>query len=169
MVNKPFSPAGTILWNWMISPTKLNEFRLNFNRVCLRSSGSGNKGIIDWGIPDVDTQDVFTAGQRIWFGAPQGENTPGILAQNTYGLGDTFSWAMGKHNLKFGFQYRKEQNNNNEVSFARPLYTFSRLWNFANDAPIFEQKCAQSADTGNPDAAQRYFRTSYYGGFAQDD
>jgi hypothetical protein len=167
VTNKPFSPAGTLLWNWVISPTKLNEVRLNFSRFAFNEVDS-NKGIVNWGIPDAEIQDVFKSGRRIWFGAPQGENTPGILAQNTYGFGDTFSWALSKHNLKFGFQYRKEQNNNNEVGFARPLYTFSQLWNFANDAPIFEQN-AVNPNTGNPDSAQRYFRTSYYGGFVQDD
>jgi outer membrane receptor protein involved in Fe transport len=167
VTNKPFSPAGTILWNWVISPTKLNEVRLNFSRFAFNEVAS-NKGIVNWGIPDAEIQDVFKSNRRIWFGAPQGENTPGILAQNTYGFGDTFSWALPKHALKFGFQYRKEQNNNNEIGFARPLYTFSQLWNFANDAPIFEQN-AVNPNTGNPDAAQRYFRTSYYGGFVQDD
>jgi outer membrane receptor protein involved in Fe transport len=169
VVNKPFSPAGTVLWNWIVSPTKLNEVRLNFSRFAFNEVDS-NKGIVNWGIPDAEIQDVFNSGnfQRIWFGAPQGENTPGILAQNTYGFGDTFSWALAKHSLKFGFQYRKEQNNNNEVGFARPLFTFSGLWNFANDAPIFEQN-AVNPITGNPDSAQRYFRTSYYGGFVEDD
>jgi outer membrane receptor protein involved in Fe transport len=169
VVNKPFSPAGTVLWNWIVSPTKLNEARLNFSRFAFNEVVS-NRGIVNWGIPDAEIQDVFKSSnfQRIWFGAPQGENTPGILAQNTYGFGDTFSWSRAKHSLKFGFQYRKEQNNNNEVGFARPLYTFSQLWNFANDAPIFEQN-AVNPITGNPDSAQRYFRTSYYGGFVEDD
>jgi Carboxypeptidase regulatory-like domain/TonB dependent receptor len=167
VINKPFSPAGTILWNWVVSPTKLNEVRVNFSRFGFNEVQS-TKGIVNWGIPDAEIQDVFKSGRRIWFGAPQGENTPGILAQNTYGFGDTFSWALSKHSLRFGFQYRKEQNNNNEVGFARPLYTFSQLWNFANDAPIFEQN-AVNPNTGDPDAAQRYFRTSYYGGFVQDD
>jgi outer membrane receptor protein involved in Fe transport len=167
VINKPFSPAGTILWNWVVSPTKLNEVRLNFSRFAFNEVES-TKGIVNWGIPDAEIQDVLKSGRRIWFGAPQGENTPGILAQNTYGFGDTFSWALSKHSLKFGFQYRKEQNNNNEVGFARPLFTFSNPWNFANDAPIFEQN-AVNPNTGNPDSAQRYFRTSYYGGFVQDD
>jgi outer membrane receptor protein involved in Fe transport len=167
VISKPFSPAGTILWNWAISGTRLNELRLNFSRFAF-DEVSSTKGIVNWGIPDVEIQDVLANGRRIWFGAPQGENTPGLIAQNTYGFGDIFSLAHSNHSLKFGFQYRKEQNNNNEVGFARPLYTFSNPWNFANDAPIFEQN-AVNPNTGNPDPAQRHFRTSYYGGFVQDD
>ncbi len=167
VINKPFSPAGTILWNWAISPTRLNEVRLNFSRFAFDEISS-TKGTVDWGIPDVEIQDLLKNGRRIWFGAPQGENTPGLIAQNTYGLGDIFSMAHSNHSLKFGFQYRKEQNNNNEIGFARPLFTFSHLWNFVNDAPIFEQN-AVNPQTGNPDPAQRHFRTSYYGGFVEDD
>jgi outer membrane receptor protein involved in Fe transport len=167
VISKPFSPAGTILWNWTLSATMLNEVRLNFSRFAFNEVSS-TRGKVDWGIPDVEIQDVLANNRRIWFGAPQGENTPGVIAQNTYGFGDIFSLAHANHSLKFGFQYRKEQNNNNELGFARPLYTFSQPWNFANDAPIFEQN-AVNPNTGNPDPAQRYFRTSYYGGFAQDD
>jgi len=167
VINKPFSPAGTVLWNWIISPTTLNEVRLNFSRFAF-DEVSSNHGTVNWGIPDVEIQDILKNGRRIWFGAPQGENTPGLIAQNTYGFGDILSKTFSKHNLKFGFQYRKEQSNNNELGFARPLFTFSHLWNFANDAPIFEQN-AVDPRSGNPDGALRHFRTSYYGGFAQDD
>ena len=167
VISKPFSPAGTIMWNWIVSPTKLNEVRLNFSRFAF-DEVSSTRGKVNWGIPDAEIQDFLTNGRRIWFGAPQGENTPGLIAQNTYGFGDIFSAALSRHSWKFGFQYRKEQNNNNEIGFARPLFTFSHLWNFGNDAPIFEQN-AVNPNTGNPDPAQRYFHTSYYGGFAQDD
>jgi outer membrane receptor protein involved in Fe transport len=167
VTNEPFSPAGTALWNWMVSPTMLNEVRLNFSRFAFNEVSS-NQGTVNWAIPDVEIQDVLKNGNRFWFGAPQGENTPGLIAQNTYGLSDTVSKTLSKQTLKFGISIRKEQNNNSEIGFARPLFTFSHLWNFANDAPIFEQNAVNPV-TGNPDAALRHFRTSYYGGFVQDD
>jgi len=82
VINKPFSPAGTILWNWVVSPTMLNQARLNFSRFGFNEVSS-TRGKVNWGIPDVEIQDFLADGRRIWFGAPQGENTPGILAQNT--------------------------------------------------------------------------------------
>jgi len=167
VINQPFSPASTILWNWIVSPTMLNEARFNFSRFAF-DEVSSNQATANWGIPDVEIQDILKNGRRIWFGPPQGENTPGLIAQNTFGFGDIVSKALSKQALKFGFQFRKEQNNNNELGFARPLFTFSHLWNFANDAPIFEQN-AVDPRTGNPDGALRHFRTSYYGLFAQDD
>ena len=166
VISKPFSPAATLLWNWVVSPTVLNEARVNFSRFS--DDELSTNSLANFGIPDAEIQDILKNGRRIWFGIPQGENTPALLFQNTYGFGDNLSKTLSKHGLKVGFQYRKEQNNNNEIGFARPLYTFSRLWNFANDAPIFEQNAADPR-TGAPDPAQRHFRTSYYGGFAQDD
>jgi outer membrane receptor protein involved in Fe transport len=167
VINKPFSPATTVLWNWMISQTMLNEARFNFSRFGF-DEVSSNKGAVNWGIPDVEIQDILKNGRRFWFGVPQGENTPGLIAQNTFGFGDFVSKSLSTQTLKFGFQYRKEQNNNSELGFARPLYTFSHLWNFANDAPIFEQN-AVDPRTGGSDPALRHFRTSYAGFFVQDD
>jgi carboxypeptidase family protein/TonB-dependent receptor-like protein len=166
VVNKPFSPAGTLLWNWILSPTTLNEVRVNFSHFGFNEVSSNPSA--NFGIPDVEIQDLLKNGRRIWFGVPQGANTPGLISQNTYGFGDNLTRTFSRHNLKFGFEYRKEQNNNNQVGFARPLFTISRLWNFVNDAPIFEQNEVDPVN-GNPNVSFRHFRTSYYGGFAQDD
>ena len=70
--------------------------------------------------------------------------------------------------MKFGGEVRKEQDNDNELGGARPLYTFTGLFNFANDAVNFEQINANPI-TGAPADAQRYFRTSTYALFMQDD
>jgi hypothetical protein len=166
VVNKPFSPAGTLLWNWIVSPTMLNEVRANFSHFGYNEINSNPNA--NYGIPDVEIQDLLKNGNRIWFGVPQGANTPGLLSQNTYGLGDSLTKTISKHNLKFGFEYRDEQNNANQVGFARPLFTISRLWNFVNDAPIFEQDEVNPVN-GNPDVSFRHFRTGNYGGYAQDD
>lgn len=166
VVNKPLSPAGTLLWNWIVSPSSLNEVRVNFSHFGFNEVNSNPNA--NYGIPDVEVQDLLKNGRRIWFGVPQGANTPGLISQNTYGFGDNFTKTFSKHNLKFGFDYRKEQNNNNQVGFARPLFTISHLWNFVNDAPIFEQNEVNPVN-GNPNVSFRHFRTSYYGGFGQDD
>lgn len=166
VINKPFTPAGTLLWNWIVSPTSLNEVRLNFSHFGFNEINSNPNA--NYGIPDVEIQDLLKNGRRVWFGVPQGSNTPGLISQNTYGFGDNFTKTFSKHNLKFGFDLRKEQNNNNQVGFARPLYTISHLWNFVNDAPIFEQDEVNPVN-GNPNISFRHFRTNYYGGFGQDD
>ena len=70
--------------------------------------------------------------------------------------------------MKFGGVYRKEQDNSDASGGSRPLYSFSGLFNLANDTPIFEEVNADPR-TGLPADAQRYFSTNYYAGFVQDD
>ncbi|MFL6440103.1 MAG: TonB-dependent receptor domain-containing protein [Terriglobales bacterium] len=166
VINKPFSPAGTVLWNWVVSPTSLNEVRVNFSHFGFNEINTNPSA--NYGIPDDEIEGLFKNGRRLWFGVPQGSNTPGLISQNTYGVGDNFSKTFSKHNLKFGFDYRKEQNNNNQVGFARPLFSTVRLWNFVNDAPIFEQNEINPVN-GAASASFRHFRTNYVGGFGQDD
>jgi hypothetical protein len=105
---------------------------------------------------------------RIRFGAPQSETQPSKLAQNQYELRDNLSKVMGNHALKFGAEFRWEQDNSNLVGGARPLYSFQGLFNLANDTPVFEQINANPG-TGAPADAQRYFRTHTYALFAQDE
>ena len=90
------------------------------------------------------------------------------MAQNTYDLRDTVTWVFGRHALKFGGDYIKEQNNNDESGQSRPQYQFRGLLNFANDACCFFQQIAVNPTTGGPANGLRHFRTADYAAFAQD-
>jgi hypothetical protein len=162
---RPFNSSGTFLYNHIFSPTLLNEARLNATRFSIdQVKDAGN---VNFGLPRVEIEGL-PIGDRIRFGVSQGEGTPGLFAQNIYEFSDTLSKIAGAHALKFGVVVRKEQDNSDLSGGSRPLYSFSGLFNLANDTPIFE---AINADprTGDPADAQRYFRTPYYAGFAQDD
>ena len=135
----PHNYVATLGWDRVISATMLNEFRLNFTRydfdqtqpvgapisvfrrsscltsICVRPSFGSNNNLI---------------------GIAQSSTTPGALAQNTYGLAETFSWVRNRHALKFGVEARKEQNNNDQPGEERPLYQFRGLLNLANDAVL---------------------------------
>jgi len=75
---------------------------------------------------------------------------------------------LGNHTFRFGGQYRKEQDNDNLLGGVRPFYSFSGLWNLANNAAVFEQLYA-NAFTGGPANAARYYRDSDDSLFVQDD
>lgn len=161
---KPLNAAGTVLWTRIISPTMLNEARFNVTRFAfdqVESSAETNFGVPRIKIEGLGVNDIF-------IGAPRSDTTPGIFAQNTFEFRDTLSKVFNTHSLKFGGEVRKEQDNNNLVGGARPEFGFFRLWYLANDTPIFE---AINIDprTGSTADIQRYFRTSTYGFFAQDD
>ncbi|MGH9880856.1 MAG: TonB-dependent receptor domain-containing protein, partial [Pyrinomonadaceae bacterium] len=161
---KPLNTSGTILYTRIISSNTLNEARFNATRFSVDQQSDDSN--TNFGIPRVEVEGLPF--DRIRFGAPRSENTPAILAQNIFELSDTLSKVVGNHALKFGVAYRKEQDNSDASGGSRPIYSFSGLFNLANDTPIFEGVNVDPR-TGAPADAQRYFRINYYSGFVQDD
>jgi len=161
---KPLNSAATITWIRTLSATMLNEARANFTRFSFNQVESNAD--VNFGIPRIEVEGLPF--DRIRFGADRSETTPAQFAQNTFEVRDTLTKVISNHGLKFGGEIRWEQDNNSLVGGARPLYSFSGLFNLANDTPIFE---AINTDpvTGLPADAQRYFRTRTYAFFVQDD
>jgi outer membrane receptor protein involved in Fe transport len=161
---KPLNTSGTILYRRVISPTTFNEARLNGTRFAVDQQQDADN--TNFGIPRIEVEGLPFS--RIRYGAPRSENTPGILAQNIFEFSNTLSKVLGNHSLKFGVVLRNEQDNSDTSGGSRPIYSFSGLFNLANDTPIFEGINADPR-TGLPADAQRYFRTKYYAGFVQND
>jgi Carboxypeptidase regulatory-like domain/TonB dependent receptor len=161
---KPFTSAVMLTWIRPFSSTFFNEARFNFTRYDFNTLASN--GNVNWGTPRFEIQGyVF---DRIRFGPDWSETTPAAFAQNIYTYRDILNWTHGRHALKFGGDVAFEQDNNDLAGGARPLYVSDHLWNFANDAPIFEQINA-NPNNGGPGNAQRYFRSKTQGYFVQDD
>ena len=165
VANSPLNSAYTLTYNRVISPTILNEARANFTRFAFNQVTASSA--TNWGIPRIEVEGLPLP-DRIRFGAPWGETTPGIFAENTFEVRDYLSKVAGNHGLRTGIEIRWEQDNNNLVGGARPLYSFTGLFNLANQTPVFEQINADPT-TGLPANAQRYFRTKTYAAFFQDD
>jgi len=161
---KPLNSAATLIWNSVWSPTVLNEARANFTRFAFDQLESSEE--TNFGIPRVEVEGFPF--DRIRFGAPRGETTPAVFAQNTFGASDVLSAIHGAHALRFGTELQWEHNNNNLLGGARPIYSFSGLFNLANDTPVFEAVNADPS-TGLPIDLQRYFRTNDLAVFVQDD
>ena len=164
LFTKPNNSFGTLTWTRILSPTMINEARVNFTRL---KDDQLQASTTNFGIPRIEIQNLRVPG-RIFLGAPQGETSPGIFFENTYEFRDTLRKSTGSHALSFGAEIRKEQNNNNLIGGSRPNFIFDGIWNFVNGTPIAE---AVNVDpkTGGFSNAQRYFRTSAYAFFAQDD
>lgn len=164
---KPFNSSGTLLYTHIFSPTLLNEARFNVSRFHIDQVSDVAAAGTNLGIPRVEVEGLPF--DRIRFGAPQGEGTPGKFAQNTFELSDTVSKTFGNHGFRFGLVIRKEQDNSDlSAGGARPVYSFTGLWNLANDTPVFEGINADPR-TGAPATFHPYFRNNYYAGFVQDD
>jgi hypothetical protein len=169
----PHNYVATVGWDRVITPTMLNEFRLNFTRYDYDQTEP--TGQTNYGIPQIRLFDYDSGAGGPSFGSndnligiTQSGTTPGALAQNTYGLAETLSWSRNKHAFKFGFEDRREQDNDNEPGQERPQYQFRGLLNLANDACCFYEQVGVNP-TGGALNGQRYFRDSDYGLFVQDD
>jgi outer membrane receptor protein involved in Fe transport len=160
----PKNLFGMLTYTRTISNTTINEARFNVTRFSfneLQSAGDTN-----FGLPRIEIETLPF--DRIRWGAPWSETTPGIFAENTMEFRDTLRTVRGNHALAFGGELRKEQDNNDLIGGARPLYTFGGLFNFANGTPLFYQIDADPR-TGGPPDTQRYFRSHTLAFFGQDD
>ncbi|MGH9942491.1 MAG: carboxypeptidase regulatory-like domain-containing protein [Pyrinomonadaceae bacterium] len=164
---EPFNSAATFTYIRTFSPSLLNEARFNFTRFNaneLDALGSG-----DLSIPRLQVQGfgaAFTFGDAPSFGINRG--TPNNRTQNTYEFRDTATLLRGSQAIKIGVEARREQNNNNEISEARPEFVFKSFLDFANDS-VFFQNIAIDPRTGGAANGQRYFRSNTYAAFVQDD
>jgi len=157
-----FSVAA--IYNRNISATKFNQARFNYSGFSYNEAESNP--LSNFGIPRIEVEELPF--DRLRFGAPQGENTPGILSEKSIEFSDTFNWLVGNHALRFGTQLRFDVNDRSLIGGARPIFVFSGLFNLANDTPIFEGINADP-NTGAPANAARKYRTNDYAFFVQDD
>lgn len=156
--------SAALIYNRTISATQFNQARLNYSGFSFNEVESNP--LANFGIPRIEVEGLPF--DRIRFGAPQGENTPGILSEKSIDFSDTFNWVIGNHALKLGTQLRFDFNNTSIVGGARPVFSFVGLFNLANDTPIFEGINADPT-TGAPADAARKYKTNDYAFFVQDD
>lgn len=164
---QPFNSAVALTNIHTFSPTVLNEARFNFTRF--NANELDDLGAENLAIPRLQVQGFgqgFSFGGAPSFGIDRGR--PNNRTQNTYELRDVLTWVRGNQAFKFGGEARREQDNNNLVSGARPEFVFKSLLDFANDS-VFFQNIDIDPRTGGAANGQRYFRSNTYGLFVQDD
>jgi hypothetical protein len=155
----------TFLWNRTFSPTLLNEARFNATRWH-SNEYQANSGAL-WGLPHLQVE--AWPFDRLKFGMPQGDNAPGLFAQNQFEFRDVVSKSHGRHGLKAGFSYDAAQDNTDYMfGDQRPIYVYHSIWELVNGAPIYEGVNADPR-TGNFTDNHKYFRQHDIAWFAQDD
>ena len=165
IISKRFSYALGFIYARTFSSTILNEARFNITRWGFDETQSNPD--VNFGLPRIEIESIMSSGDRIRMGAAWGQNTPGQINERQLEFRDTLTDVIGNHAFKIGGEYRRDLNSNSEVGFARPLFTFKGLWNFANDTPIFEQVVADPS--GKPVNNNAKFHTGDLGLFVQDD
>ena len=113
--NRVQSLAGD--WNHIFNPNLLNDLRAGFIRFRDNTlpidfgSNAGNAA----GIPNANHGGNSSGLTKINIGGYQqlGDSlwVPETIVENVYQLADTLSWTHGKHSLKFGADFRRQQRN----------------------------------------------------------
>lgn len=166
IISEPLNFSTALIYNRNISSTMFNQARINYSGFSYNEVESNPNA--NFGIPRIQVEGPGFDQNRLLFGAPQGENTPGILSEKSIDFSDTFNWILGNHALKIGTQLRFDVNNRSLIGGARPIFSFVGLFNLANDTPIFEGINADPT-TGAPEVAERNYKTNDYAFFVQDD
>ncbi|MDQ6787857.1 MAG: carboxypeptidase-like regulatory domain-containing protein, partial [Acidobacteriota bacterium] len=106
IISKPLNFSTALIYNRNISSTMFNQARINYSGFSFNEVASNPDS--NFGIPRIEVEGLPF--DRIRFGAPQGENTPGILSEKSIDSSDTFNWIIGNHALKIGTQNRFDFN-----------------------------------------------------------
>jgi hypothetical protein len=113
--NRVQSLAGD--WGHIFNPGLLNDLRAGFIRfrdntlpLDFGKSAGNNVGIPNAnhggnssGLTKINIGGYQQLGDSLW--------VPETIAENVYQLADTLSWTHGKHSLKFGADFRRQQRN----------------------------------------------------------
>jgi carboxypeptidase family protein/TonB-dependent receptor-like protein len=119
--------------SWVISPTLVNEARLGFNRIHITFLADNtdaapafgiNSGVTaPIGLPQITVSGAFTFGGISGFPQGRGDNV-GVLS-------DTLSWVHGKHTVKFGAEFRRQNSDN--FSYTPGTFSFASITTFLAD------------------------------------
>src|SRR5256714_382580 len=173
--------TASIGWTRNFSNSILNQLRLGYLRRNSNFTAPGSEGI----------PAVFTFVDPIGMGFGGGAGLPQFFTENQYQLKDDISVSRGRHNFKFGFEYRRTEN---ASKFFNDLNGTTAPWSIEDlltDMTFTDQldsfllagptlgSCAFcgasiNADITSPNYAklpdyQRNYRANEYAAYAQDD
>ena len=162
--------AYSAIWNHTISPTFLNEFRVNAAGWHWNEVDSNPQSPVGLPTAFIDQtgnlgHDNNVAGNGI---KSFGPNVGSILNQWTYSFKDVATKVVGRHTVKFGADITRLFYLNECAPCGVPSYNFFNVWDFLNDAPHHEGG-GFDPSTGAPTTQRQDDRENLFGFFVQDD
>jgi len=166
-------------WSHVFSPTVINDFHGGFQRFVAPRHGVGPESQTDfeaqYHIPATAAVTPFNLGIpwttiTSYNSIGDATNIPQYRADNTFDVLDNVLWAVGKHNVKFGVQSTRMQNNALVGSVARGQFNFTST----NSGPTTGYALADAllglpaTAIRNPTAPAVELRTTFFAFYAQD-
>lgn len=158
----------------IFSPNMVNEFRFGFSRFTSSFVPTDPIGLSDIGATRPNAGDVpgmYFFSITGTFSAGTGVNDERATVSNSFHWADTLSLTKGRHTFRMGGDATRYQLNRSNRFASRGALTFGATTGAGNTFSAFENflqgriTALQSA-AGDP---QRYFRTTDFAGFFQDD
>ena len=163
----------------ILTPNLINEFRVSYSQFW--NPREGEDSGIDFnkqyniqgatfqsspptpGVPQTAVNGFAT------LGAPT--NFPQIRIDHTYQLANNLSFTRGKHSLKFGGDFRRFSTNGVTIGNGRGSYTFNAQTTAATSGYSMADLLLglPTTTSRSPLFPNNYTRSSFYGGFIQDD
>ena len=109
------------------APNLNNELRLAWNR------NSNTRVMPDLAWPGLDVFPNVAIRNDLNVNIGPNNNSPGAVTQNTYQLVNNLSWNKGRHDLKFGIDFRSQIFGSSYVPRARGDYQWTTLERYLND------------------------------------
>ncbi len=132
------SQVGTISWTHTFGPSMINVARVSANRIATLQFAPVDHTLPSaLGITNINPDDPAGAAPPVVFTtafnlgpSPQG---PTSLARNTFQYQDVLSMVRGKHELKFGSDIRRVQNNFHFDFFNNGSFDFGSFGSFTGN------------------------------------
>jgi hypothetical protein len=153
--------AFAVIWNRTLSPTFVNEVRVNAAGWRWNEIDSNPQAPVGLPRANIDTIGSITI-QNF------GPNVGSVLNQWTYTLKDVATTVLGRHTVKFGVDATRLYYLNECAGCGVPNYGFFNIWDFLNDAP-HQESSGFNPSTGFPSSQRQDDRENIFGLFAQDD
>ena len=160
-VNSAFSA----IWNRTISPSFLNEARVNAAGWRWNEINSNPQSPVGLPADSIGAIGSLSGNENI---SAFGPSIGSILNQWTYTYKDVATKIIGRHTIKFGGDVTRLFYLQDNPSAGVPHYEFFNMWDFLNDAPR-QEAGTFSPTTGIPTTIRQDDRTNIWGIFAQDD
>jgi hypothetical protein len=143
-----------------LSGTMVNEFHIGYNRLHLPFDPQSKLTSAPYGIDNgvAAFPQIIINGGALEFGG--NNNEPVFRGDLTTVAADSLNWVRGKHTLKFGGEFRR--NNNNNYSYTPGTFTFPTIAAFlADQATGFTANASNRSNRIWANALAAYAQDSY--------
>ncbi len=126
--NKEQSMTATLGDTYTFGPTMVNSFHLTFDRRADNRGSAANlfgPQALGMNLNDNMADNYIQVTVGNYFNIACGTCAPGYFDINNYQASDDFSKILGRHQISFGFDFRKEQFNSTNNQQSNGQWTFS--------------------------------------------